>query len=116
MLEPVKKACDVVGGPEKLAALLGCSRQALYQWGEVPRGRVLEIEEFTGGQVTRQMLRPDIYPPEQEQKSGFSPEGVFEAVRKTTKSLSESEVAPAQLTRGESQVHVLHPRKPGDQP
>jgi len=62
MLDVVKRACDVVGGIDALADKLGCTRQAVYQWDAVPRGRVLEIEEATGRQVTRTELRPDIYP------------------------------------------------------
>jgi len=64
MLEVVKKAADIVGGVASLADGLGCSRQAPYQWDQVPRGRVLEIEELTGGAVSRHDMRPDIYPPD----------------------------------------------------
>jgi DNA-binding transcriptional regulator YdaS (Cro superfamily) len=62
MLEIVKEACRIVGGPEKLAARLGCRRQALYQWRKVPRGRAIEIEEVTRRKITRHALRPDLFP------------------------------------------------------
>jgi DNA-binding transcriptional regulator YdaS (Cro superfamily) len=64
MLEPVRKAAEILGGVENLAKRLGCTRQAIHQWDEVPRGRVLEIEEITERKVTRHDLRPDIYPRE----------------------------------------------------
>ena len=63
MLDIVKQACDIVGGPNRLAELLGCRRQALYQWDEVPRGRAIEIEEATDGQIPRHRVRPDLFPP-----------------------------------------------------
>lgn len=64
MLDTVKRAAEIVGGVPQLAKRLGCTRQALHQWDEVPRGRVLEIEEITGGRVNRHDLRPDLYPSE----------------------------------------------------
>jgi DNA-binding transcriptional regulator YdaS (Cro superfamily) len=70
MLEIVQQAADIVGGTQKLADLLGCSRQALSQWDEVPRGRVLEIEEATGRKITRHQLRPDLYPEAPQEPSG----------------------------------------------
>ena len=67
MLIPVvQKAADAVGGVSRLAKQLDCKRQALHQWDEVPRGRVLEIEEITLGAVQRHEMRPDIYPPPKE--------------------------------------------------
>lgn len=63
MIDSVKKASEIVGGVTVLANMLGCSRQSLYQWDNVPRGRVLEIEELTGKKVRRFDMRPDIYPP-----------------------------------------------------
>ena len=44
MLESVRKAAEIMGGVEKLAEALGCTRQALHQWDEVPRSRAAEIE------------------------------------------------------------------------
>jgi DNA-binding transcriptional regulator YdaS (Cro superfamily) len=61
MLETVKHACEIVGGPERLAKILGCKRQALYQWEQVPRGRAIEIEEATDGVIPRHVLRPDLF-------------------------------------------------------
>ena len=62
MLEIVARACNIVGGPQVLADHLGCTRQALYQWNKVPRGRAFEIEVATGGQITRHEIRPDLFP------------------------------------------------------
>jgi DNA-binding transcriptional regulator YdaS (Cro superfamily) len=60
MISIIRRASSEYGGVGKLATALGCSRQALYQWTEVPRGRVLEIEEMTG--IDRSEMRPDIWP------------------------------------------------------
>lgn len=47
-----------------LAETLGISVQAISQWRRVPPTRVLDVERVTG--VSRHLLRPDIYPPEQQ--------------------------------------------------
>ena len=65
MLQIVKQACEHAGGPDKLAAALKCTRQALYQWPKVPAERVLQIEKATEGKTTRSEMRPDLYPPEE---------------------------------------------------
>lgn len=48
---------------EALAERLKVNRSTVLRWeeGRVPAERVLEIERATG--VSRQSLRPDIYPP-----------------------------------------------------
>lgn len=54
----------------KIAALaeeLGISRAAVSQWPRVPPDRVLEVERITG--VPKEELRPDIYPPSQEDRA-----------------------------------------------
>jgi DNA-binding transcriptional regulator YdaS (Cro superfamily) len=61
MLETIKQACDIVGGPEELAKLLGCTRQNLHQLKNISRGRAIEIEEATGGKISRRDLRPDLF-------------------------------------------------------
>jgi DNA-binding transcriptional regulator YdaS (Cro superfamily) len=55
------RAAKEVGGVTKLASLLGIKRPAIYQWKRVPAERAVKIEEVTGGKVTRQELRPDLY-------------------------------------------------------
>lgn len=55
-------AAGRVGNRRRLAKLLGISSQAVYHWEQVPVRRVLDVERITG--VSRQRLRPDVYPPE----------------------------------------------------
>ncbi len=61
MLETIKQACDLVGGADSLAKMLGCTRQNLHQLKNISRGRAIEIEEATGGQIPRHVLRPDLF-------------------------------------------------------
>ena len=58
----MKRAADLLGGVQKLADSLSCTRQALYQMDPVPKGRALEVELVTGGEVTRHEMRPDLFP------------------------------------------------------
>lgn len=62
MIDVVRRACELVGGPARLAQIVGVKRQAFYQWPEVPSRRVLAIEGATDGKITRHELRPDLYP------------------------------------------------------
>lgn len=66
----IKLAADACGGFPQLAAKLGVSRHALYQWDIVPADRVIEVELVSG--VSRAVLRPDLY-------EGFAPIGTPEA-------------------------------------
>lgn len=56
------RAVRIVGGQAKFARLIGVTAQAVSQWDEVPPLRVLEVERVSG--VSRQELRPDLYPME----------------------------------------------------
>ena len=59
----IEKAIKVVGNQKRLADTLGVSTQAITKWRRrIPAERVLDIERATGGEVTRQQLRPDLYP------------------------------------------------------
>ena len=63
----IEKACEAVGGQAELAKAVGVTPQAVNQWvskGKPPPERVLGIESATGGAITRQELRPDLYPQE----------------------------------------------------
>lgn len=60
-IDALARAAEAVGGGSKLAEILGLTRQAIYQWRQVPAERLVEIEEATGGRVTREELRPDLY-------------------------------------------------------
>ena len=59
----IKRACDLVGGISKMAALLGISGPTVSQWctgvRPVPIERCVAIERATEGAVTRRDLRPD---------------------------------------------------------
>lgn len=66
----VDDAKRAVGGGSKLAKALGLTRQAIYQWDEVPSGHVLKVEEVTG--VPRHKLRPDLYPEDREREHAAS--------------------------------------------
>lgn len=63
----VQRAVEIAGGQSALARLLGSSRQAVWFWLRGDRNIspkfALKIEAETAGQVTREQLRPDIYPP-----------------------------------------------------
>jgi len=61
----LQKACAAAGGNcEDLARLLGITPSAVSQWkikNRVPLRRALQIEALTGGQVTKEELRPDVF-------------------------------------------------------
>lgn len=57
-------------GLRKLAAILGVRYQSIQDWlsaNKIPAERVLAIEKATG--ISRHELRPDIYPPENDQRA-----------------------------------------------
>jgi DNA-binding transcriptional regulator YdaS (Cro superfamily) len=56
------RAIEIAGGPAALGAFLGISHAAVAQWKRCPAERAIQLEQATGGQVTRQELRPDLYP------------------------------------------------------
>lgn len=65
VLQATKEAIGKAGGGAALARKLGLkSRQAVYQWTEVPPKHVLRVEEISG--VPRHELRPDLYPADRE--------------------------------------------------
>jgi DNA-binding transcriptional regulator YdaS (Cro superfamily) len=59
MLTVIREAAGKVGGVPKLARKLGVSRQAIYQWTEVPVDRAADLERVTG--IPRSRLRPDVF-------------------------------------------------------
>lgn len=63
-MTPVEKAIDECGGLQKAAEALGVRYQAVQKWlkGRVPAERVVPLSEVSG--VSREDLRPDLYPPE----------------------------------------------------
>lgn len=59
MLSIIREAAGKVGGVPKLARKLGVSRQAIYQWTEVPVERAADLERATG--IPRSRFRPDVF-------------------------------------------------------
>jgi DNA-binding transcriptional regulator YdaS (Cro superfamily) len=47
-------------GVSRLAGELGVTHGAVSQWRRIPAERVIEIERITG--ISREKLRPDLYP------------------------------------------------------
>lgn len=62
--DALQKAIKGCGGYAAVARLFETSRQVVWNWAHkrVPAERVLKLEEVTG--VSRHTLRPDLYPPE----------------------------------------------------
>lgn len=55
----VDKVIKKYGGPKALGDALGVSRQAVWQWKQIPLKYLRRIEDDTG--ISRQKLRPDLY-------------------------------------------------------
>ena len=61
-ISALEKAVELCGSQAALARKVGVSPQAIQKWKKrVPAERVLDIEEATGGVVTRYDLRSDLY-------------------------------------------------------
>jgi pyruvate,orthophosphate dikinase len=58
----LERAISEAGGTAALARTINVTPQAISQWDRVPAERALAVESATGGKVTRQELRPDLYP------------------------------------------------------
>lgn len=66
-------AVSYFGGIPQLAKVLtsktgepGINRQSIYLWnGVIPKFRAIEIESLTNGQLSRHVLRPDLFPKDQ---------------------------------------------------
>ena len=65
-LHHLGQAIGILGGQSALARACGVKQGHVWHWlnksGKCPAGHVISIEEATGGKVTRQQLRPDLYP------------------------------------------------------
>lgn len=62
-LDALRQVSDVTNIPIKeIAGQLGVSRGAVYQWKQVPPAHVIPLERLGRGAVTRQQMRPDLYP------------------------------------------------------
>ncbi len=66
-MTPILKAIRIVGTQERLAEMLGLTKQAVNQWATGVRGptpyQCVMIEKITKGKVKRVELRPDIFGP-----------------------------------------------------
>jgi DNA-binding transcriptional regulator YdaS (Cro superfamily) len=60
----LQHAIQAAGGPAELARTLGITIQAVCGWRRCPTRRAIDVENATGGVVSRQRLRPDLYPSE----------------------------------------------------
>jgi DNA-binding transcriptional regulator YdaS (Cro superfamily) len=63
-MDAISQAIEICGTQAALAEAIGVTPQAVNQWvtkGQVPIERVVAVEQATGGKVTRQQLRPDIF-------------------------------------------------------
>lgn len=58
----LERAITEAGGTAALARTINVTPQAISQWERVPAERVIAVEEATAGKVTRNDLRPDLYP------------------------------------------------------
>jgi|TARA_R100001530_G_scaffold64077_3_gene46064 DNA-binding transcriptional regulator YdaS (Cro superfamily) len=58
----LERAITLAGSISNLARRINVTRQAIHQWEKVPANRVLEVERAVDGAVTREELRPDLYP------------------------------------------------------
>lgn len=72
MREAAKAAVKASGGGAALARQLNRERQAIYQWTRVPADLVLLVEKISG--VSRHVLRPDLYPPNEPIADAPQPE------------------------------------------
>lgn len=60
----VQKAIEIVGGQTALARLCNVKQQHVWRWlntvEKLPAEHAIAIEHATSGQITRELLRPDI--------------------------------------------------------
>ena len=57
----LQHAIKVAGGVSALAKTLGINKQAVSSWRRCPPRRATAVEAATGGIVTRERLRPDVF-------------------------------------------------------
>ena len=67
MQEALKRAIKAAGGTNAMAKACKVAAPSVSQWTIAPPLRVLQIEAASG--VSRQELRPDLYPPEREKEA-----------------------------------------------
>ena len=70
-MTPLEKAVELVGGQSELARRIGVSQSTISDWiaqpgrrraiGQAPGKYTVAISQATGGIVTPEMLRPDLF-------------------------------------------------------
>ena len=68
---PLERAIAAAVGVKALAQKLGIRPQAVSQWKRqqrLPASRVLAVERHANGEVSREELRPDLYPPNERRR------------------------------------------------
>ncbi len=64
-MSAIERVVHYAGGQAAVARKLGIRQQSVYMWVKkktVPAERVLELERISDYTVSRNELRPDIYP------------------------------------------------------
>lgn len=61
--EALTEAVRIIGGNSAVAKIFDISREAVSQWERCPAERVLAVSDATGGKITPEALRPDIFRP-----------------------------------------------------
>ena len=66
----LEKAIEIAGGQAALARLINVKQAHVWYWlnkpKRVPAEQVAPIVDALNGGISRQELRPDLYPPEKE--------------------------------------------------
>lgn len=57
----IKTIIKTLGGPTRIAEALGITHGAVCQWTKVPVKHCPFIEAWSGGKMTCEQLRPDVY-------------------------------------------------------
>lgn len=62
---PLEKAIEITGSQAELARRIGKKQAHIWNWlyrdSRIPAEVVADIEKATGGKVTREQLRPDLF-------------------------------------------------------
>lgn len=66
-VSPIAAAVEFFGTQQKLAEAIGCTQAAVSKWvrgHQMLVENAIAIERATGGRVTAQSLRPDVFEPQ----------------------------------------------------
>ena len=62
--QPLERALKAIGGPKKMAAVIGITPSAVVQWERIPLSHLHRVSAATG--IDPRELRPDFYEGEKE--------------------------------------------------